>query len=177
MSANALRNKWNHEVPTWPCFDDDSALRSVFRPASDPNNQRTKNTHTTLHTNQCQKSTPDSQSQLSVFAFSFIFFHSVLLASASLFCMLQNPPLLPSFVLFSVLLKSSSFLFFCFFYLLNIFLGFLTLFFVSLGFDHLVLLNSFTEVNLLSGKFFSFSVIFQHLLWSEPYCDHHLFFL
>ena len=91
-----------------------------------------------LFTNQ-----PEIDSRLTdsafIFRLFFVSFKSGLLASASLFCMLQNPPLLPSVVLFSVLSQLIIFLVFLLFDLSNIFSGSFVLL-VSFGLDHRVLL-------------------------------------
>ena len=102
-------------------------------------------THNTLFTNQCQKLITDSQTQLSVFAFSF---HLLPILSS-----LRRLPFpacfkillffLPSFFQYA----SSSHRLSCLllFDFLNFFSSFLTLLFVSLGFGHLVLLLNFIK--------------------------------
>ena len=58
------------DVRAQPCvdYDDDSASRSVCRPASDPSNQRKRDDTYAIY------KTPDSRTQLPVFVFSFRLF-------------------------------------------------------------------------------------------------------
>ena len=135
---------------------DDSAFRSVCRPHV-WSKQSTKENDTQ---NAIYKSVSEIDSGLPDSAFSFhLFFqnlfNSVSLASASL----------PSVVFFCALCEVIAFL-------VSLVLILATsswacsLFFVSLGFDHLALLPNFTELNFLSEHFCcSFSATFQHLLW------------
>ena len=103
--------------------------------------------------------------------------NSGLITSASLFCILQNPPLLPSVVLFCVLPQTIIFLIFLLLFdLSNIFLVLFTSLFVSSYFDHRVLLPFIAE---LFSSWRALLLLLQSTLaasyqarWDEKLRDH-----